>query len=190
MRRPPYQLMADAGSVALVVFVLCAYSFFPGQVPEWAFTVAWIVAGFVLLGAITELILLYRDYRAGILYPMRNASFFLLVLTVFGLPLYLIYTSVRGDYLGAATLLLVPVFLTLTIRNLFRVRLDVATLQAKTGFRGPVEVPVFSIDTVDISDDRVTVTAPGARPIELLRVFFFREHWEALVAKLKAYRRN
>lgn len=187
-RRPPYQLLADLGSVALVIFVVCAYSLFPGRVPGWAFTVAWWVSGLVLLGAVTELILLYRDYRAGILFPMRNASFFLLLLTVVGLPVYIIYTAVRGDYLGPATLLLVPVFLTLTIRNLFRVRLDVATLQAKTGFRAPTEIPLFNIENVAIGEDRVTVTAPGQRPIELLRVFFFQEHWDALVAKLRNYR--
>ncbi|CAH1001319.1 hypothetical protein LEM8419_02220 [Neolewinella maritima] len=187
-RQPPYKLIPDVGSIALVVFVLIAYSFLPGQVPDWAFGLAWFVAALIMVGTVTELFLLYRDYKAGILFPMRNASLFVLLATVVGMPLYLIYTSVRGDYLGPSTLLLIPVFFTLVLRNLFRVRLDMVSLQAKTGFRGPTEVPLFKIEDVAVTDDRITISATGKRPIQLLRVFFFSEHWQALVAKLSAYR--
>ena len=186
MKAPPYQLVATVGSVLLVAFVVAAYRFFPGTLPAWSFTLAWVVAALVLLATLTELYLLYRDYRAGYLYPMRNASLFILLFSVVGLPAYLIFAGVTGRELGPATLLLVPVFLTFATRNLFRVRLDSLTLQTKTGFRAPVEMPLFSISGVDVADDRITIQADGRRPVQLLRVFFLRRHWEALRERLSA----
>ena len=144
-RRPPYQLVADVGSVILVVFILVAYRFLPGAVPNWAFALAWVVAAAVLVGVLTELYLFYREYRAGVLFPMRNASLFILLLSVVGLPLYVAYNFATGQYLGPSTLLLIPVLLAFATRNLFRVHLDTVTLRAKTGFRSPVEVPLFQL---------------------------------------------
>ena len=184
-RRPPYQLVADVGSVVLVVFILVAYRFLPGAVPNWAFALAWVVAAAVLVGVLTELYLFYREYRAGVLFPMRNASLFILLLSVVGLPLYVAHHFATGQYLGPSTLLLVPVLLAFATRNLFRVHLDTVTLRAKTGFRSPVEVPLFQLEEVAVSDDRITITSARARPIVLLRAFFFRRHWQSLVQKLE-----
>ena len=184
-RRPPYQLVADIGSVALVVFIIVAYRFLPGGVPGWAFALAWVVAAVVLLGVLTELYLFYREYRAGVLFPMRNASLFILLLSVVGLPVYVAYKFASGQYLGPSTLLLIPVLLAFATRNLFRVHLDAVTLRAKTGFRSPIEVPLFQVEEVSITDDRITITSARARSIVLLRAFFFRRHWQALVQKLE-----
>ncbi len=185
-KRPPYQWVADAGSVLLVVFVIAAYRFLPGRIPAWLFTLAYLVAAAVLAGALTELWLLIRDYRAGRLFPMRNASLFILLLTLVGLPLYLIYAAATGQDLGPSTLLLVPVMLTFAIRNLFRARLDELSLRAKTGFRAPTEVPLFAIDNITITDDRITIIRNGQPEIQLLRVFFFPRHWTALRERLQS----
>ena len=187
-RRPPYQYLADVGSIALVLFVVAAYRFFPGSVPDWAFTLAAVAAVGVLVCVVTELYLMYRDYRQGHFFPLRNASFFVLLLSLGGIPLYLLYAWFTGAYLGPATLLLVPVFLTLTTRNLFRVRLDSLSLRAKTGFRSPREVALFNIDEVEQNEDRITVRADGQTPIVLLRVFFFPAHWEAIRGRLENFR--
>ena len=183
-KRPPYQYLADAGSIALVVFVVAAYRFFPGRVPDWAFTLAALAAVGVLACVGTELYLMYRDYRGGHFFPLRNASFFVLLLSLGGIPLYLLYAWVTGAYLGPATLLLVPVFITLATRNLFRVRLDSLSLRAKTGFRSPREVALFNIGTVDLTEQKITVRPDGQPPIELLRVFFFPAHWEIIRGRL------
>ncbi|WP_116126120.1 hypothetical protein [Lewinella sp. IMCC34183] len=186
MKTPPYQLIATVGSILLVAFVLAAYRFFPGGMPGWSFTLAWIVAALVLAATVTELWLLWRDYRAGLLFPMRNASLFILLFSVVGLPAYLVFAGVTGRELGPATLLLVPVFLSFATRNLFRVRIDNLTLRAKTGFRAPVEVPLFSISDVSVTDDRITVESDDHRPVQLLRVFFLARHWAALRERLTA----
>ena len=186
MRTPPYQLIATVGSVVLVAFVLAAYRFFPGQIPDWAFTLAWVVAALTLLGTLTELWLMWQDYRAGRLYPMRNASLFILIFSIVGLPAYLIFAGATGRELGPSTLLLVPVFLAFATRNLFRVRIDNLSLSAKTGFRAPIEIPLFNITGVEMSDDRMTVHADGARDVQLLRAFFIPSHWQALRERLGA----
>ena len=183
-QRPPYQYLADAGSIALVGFVVAAYRFFPGSLPDWAFTLAALVAVGVLVCVLTELYLMYRDYRQGHFFPLRNASFFVLMLSLGGIPLYLLYAWVAGTYLGPATLLLVPVFLTLATRNLFRVRLDSLSLRAKTGFRSPREIALFNISEVEATDQKITVRADGQAPVELLRVFFFPSHWELIRRRL------
>ncbi|THH39264.1 hypothetical protein [Neolewinella litorea] len=184
MKTPPYQLIATVGSILLVAFVLAAYRFFPGQLPPWTFTLAWVVAALVLLGTVMELWLMWRDYRAGYLFPMRNASLFILLFSVIGLPAYLVFAGATGRELGPATLLLVPVFLAFATRNLFRVRIDNLTLQAKTGFRAPVEVPLFQITEVSGTEDKITVHSEGHRPVQLLRVFFLASHWRALRDRL------
>jgi hypothetical protein len=185
-KRPPYQWIADVGSVLLVGFVIAAYRFLPGRIPTWFFTLAYLVAAAVLAGALTELWLLIRDYRAGRLFPMRNASLFILLLTLVGLPLYLIYAAATGQNPGPSTLLLVPVMLTFAIRNLFRVRLDELSIRAKTGFRSPTEVPLFAVDDIGITDDRITIFREGKAAIQLLRVFFFPRHWTALRERLRS----
>lgn len=189
MKQAPYQLIADVGSVALVLFVIVAYRFFPGEVPDWAFTLAWIVAALVLMATLTELYLLWRDYRAGLLFPMRNASLFILLLSVVGLPLYVGYLLATGQNPGPSTLLLVPVLLTFATRNLFRVRIDQLTVRAKTGFRSPVEVPLFGIENVAFGDDRITITSDQQRPIVLLRAFFVPSHWKVLRERLTELKR-
>ncbi|MGB3800462.1 MAG: hypothetical protein WA952_11670 [Lewinella sp.] len=187
-KRPPYQWLADIGSVVLVAFVVAAYRFFPQSTPSWTFTLASILSIVVLVAVVTELYLMYRDYRAGYFYPMRNASLFVLLLSVIGIPAYLLYAWVTGMYLGPATLLLIPVFLTLVTRNLFRVRLDGLSLRAKTGFRSPREVPLFNIAEVIFQDDKITVRPDGHPPIHLLRVFFFPSHWHAIRTRLTTIR--
>ncbi|WP_116107110.1 hypothetical protein [Lewinella sp. IMCC34191] len=187
-KRPPYQWLADAGSIALVIFVVVAYRFYPQSTPSWTFTLASLLAIAVLVAVVTELYLMYRDYRAGYFYPMRNASLFLLLLSLLAIPAYLLYAWVTGLYLGPATLLLIPVFLTLVTRNLFRVRLDSLSLRAKTGFRSPREVPLFNIEQVIVEDDKITVLPDGQSSIHLLRVFFFPSHWEAIRTRLTSLR--
>ena len=186
MKRPPYQWLADAGSIILVVFVVVAYRFFPQSTPSWAFTVTSVLAVAVLVAVITELTLMFRDYRAGYFFPMRNASLFMLLLSLAGIPLYLLYAWITGLYLGPATLLLIPVFLTLVTRNLFRVRLDSLSLRAKTGFRSPREVPLFKVEEVSFEEDKITIHPDGQPPIQLLRVFFFPVHWKAIRTRLTA----
>ena len=187
-RRPPYQWLADGGSIALVAFVIVAYRFFPQSTPSWTFTLASLLAILVLVAVVTELVLMFRDYRAGYFYPMRNASFFLLLVSLIAVPVYLVYAWITGLYLGPATLLLIPVFLTLVTRNLFRVRLDSLSLRTKTGFRGPREVPLFNIAEVTVTDDKITVHPDGQPPIHLLRVFFFPAHWDAIRTRLSTLR--
>lgn len=184
-RRPPYQVIADVGSIVLVAFVIVTYRFVPGQVPDWAFILAWIVSVLVLVSVTTELYLMWRDYRAGILFPMRNASLFILLLSVVGLPAYVIFLLVTGQELLPGNLLLIPVLLTFATRNFFRVRIDNLSVRAKTGFRGPVEIPLFRIDEVGIAEDRIKITAEGERPIQLLRAFFIPRHWGELVERLR-----
>ena len=186
MRTPPYQLVANVGSILLVVFVLAAYRFFPGQLPAWTFTVAWVVATGVLLGVLAELWLMWRAYRAGQFYPMRNASLFVLLFSIVGIPAYLIYAAATDQDLGPATLLLIPVFLAFAVRNLFRVQIDSLSLRAKTGFRAPVEVPLFAISSVEETDDKLVIHSDSNRPIQLLRVFFLPAHWKALRDRLTA----
>ncbi|PPK87504.1 hypothetical protein CLV84_0447 [Neolewinella xylanilytica] len=186
--RPPYQWLADVGSVILVLFVVVAYRFYPQSTPSWSFTLASLLAIAVLVAVSTELYLMLRDYRAGYFYPMRNASLFVLLLSLFGIPAYLIYAWITGLYLGPATLLLVPVFLTLVTRNLFRVRLDGLSLRAKTGFGSPREVALFNVEEVKLEEDKITVESGGQPPIQLLRVFFFPVHWKAIRTRLSTLR--
>ncbi len=186
--KPPYQWLADAGSVALVLFVVVAYRFLPQSTPSWMFTLFSLLAIAVLVAVLTEVFLMIRDYRAGYFFPMRNASLFVLLLSLAGIPLYLIYAWVTGLYLGPATLLLVPVFLTLATRNLFRVRLDNLSLRAKTGFRAPKEIALFNITEVDLGEDKIIIRSDHQPPIQLLRVFFFPSHWNDLRIRLSTLR--
>ncbi|MBB4079001.1 hypothetical protein GGR28_001618 [Lewinella aquimaris] len=190
MKTPPYQLIANVGSILLVMFVIAAYRFLPGRMPEWGFSLAWVVAGLVTASLAIELWLLWRDFRSGVLFPMRNASLFILLLSVVGMPTYLIYLLFTGQDPGPSTLLLLPVFLAFAVRNLFRIRIDNLTLRAKTGFRSPVEFPLFDITAVEQDDRSITVQSENGRTVRLLRAFFFPGHWERLSTKLSGLSRR
>lgn len=127
---------------------------------------------------------LVDDYQSGHLFPMRNATFFVVCFSVIALPVLGVYGAVTGQSLEASTTLLVPVFLFMAVRNVFRVTLDGVGLEAKTGFRAPTYVPLFDITRVEETDRGIHIHTAKGKDIRLFRAFFFPANWERLRERL------
>lgn len=181
---PPYQLIGWSGSIILMLAIGYFYQIGSGQVSSfWMGFMAAVSFGVLLMVAL-EIWLLTTDYQKGYLFPMRNATFFLTILSVVALPLIGIYAAVTGQALEPSTLLLLPVFIFLLIRNLFRIKIDNVSLEAKTGFRAATYVPLFDIKNVTETEQGLTIETAEGKEIRLLRAFFFPSVWIKLTERL------
>ncbi|MFT5999448.1 MAG: hypothetical protein ACI81P_001906 [Neolewinella sp.] len=181
---PPYQLIGWGGSILLVILVGYFYQFQDGRVGGFGMGLMAATSFAVLLMATLEIWNLVTDYQKGHLFPMRNATFFLTILTVIGLPILGVYGAVTGQALEPSTLLLVPVFLFMLVRNLFRVKIDSVALEAKTGFRAPAYVTLFDVTKVEETEGAISIHTSEGKEIRLLRAFFFPSVWEKLRERL------
>ena len=181
---PPYQIIATVGSFLLIAFVLWAYNFAEGEVPDWAYNVAIFLAALVTVMTLLGLWQLYTDFRKGHLFPLRNATLFLTILSLVGIPIILIWEVVVPNSVQPETLLLLPVFLFMISRNLFRVKVDSVALEAKLGFGRPIFIPLFNITAVEEDDSGMTISRSDGGDIRLLRMFFFSKTWARLRNRL------
>jgi hypothetical protein len=182
---PPYQLIGWGGSILLVILVGYFYQFNDGRVGGFWMGLMAATSFAVLLMAVLEIWTLVTDYQKGHLFPMRNATFFLTGLTVIGMPILGVYAAVTGQAIEPSTLLLIPVFLFMLVRNLFRVKIDSVSLEAKTGFRAPTYVTLFNVTKVEESEGGITIQTSEGKEIRLLRAFFFPGIWDKLRERLK-----
>ena len=182
---PPYQIIATVGSFLLVGFVLWAYNFTVDDVPAWTLNVAIFLAALVMVMTLLGLGQLFADYRKGYLFPLRNATLFLTILSLIAIPAIFVWEAVVPGTVQPPTLLLLPVFLFMISRNLFRVKIDNVALEAKLGFGKPVYIPLFKITSVQEDDSGITLSRSEGGDIRLLRVFFFAETWARLRDRLK-----
>jgi hypothetical protein len=70
------------------------------------------------------------------------------------------------------------------VRNLFRVKIDSVTLEAKTGFRSPTHVPLFEVANVEETEGGINIHTTEGKEIRLLRAFFFPGIWKKLRERL------
>lgn len=182
---PPYQLIGWGGSILLVILVGYFYQFQDGLVGGFWMGLMSAVSFAVLLMAVLEIWMMVTDYQKGHLFPMRNATFFLTGLTIIGLPILGIYGALTGQALEPSTMLVVPVFLFMLVRNLFRVKIDSVAFEAKTGFRSPTYVPLFEVSNVEENEGGVNIRTAGGKEIRLLRAFFFPGMWKKLLERLR-----
>lgn len=183
---PPYQIISFIGSLLLVGYVLWAYRFRVGSVPEWTLNAAIFVAALVTVMTLLGLGQLFNDYRKGYLFPLRNATLFLTLLSVVAIPVLVVWELIYPDSLSASTLLLLPVLLFMMSRNLFRVKVDNVALEAKLGLRQPLYIPLYSITRVEEDERGLLISRSDGDDIRLLRVFFFASHWRKLKERLSA----
>jgi hypothetical protein len=181
---PPYQLIGWGGSILLVILVGYFYQFQGGQVGGFGMGLMSALSFAVLLMSVMEIWILVTDYQKGHLFPMRNATFFLTGLTVIALPVLGIYAAATGQALEPSTLLLMPVFLFMLVRNLFRVKIDSVALEAKTGFRSPIYVPLFDVANVEETEGGINIRTAEGKEIRLLKAFFFPSIWKKLSERL------
>lgn len=183
---PPYQIIAFVGSLLLVAYVLWAYRFQVGNVPDWTFNVAIFLAALVTAMTLLGLWQLVSDYRKGYLFPLRNATLFLTGISTLAIPLLVVYELVQPGSMSDSTLLLLPVFLFMISRNLFRIKIDNVALESKLGLRPPTYVPLFNITRVEEDDRGLVVSRNDGDDIRLLRVFFFTGDWDRLKDRLSS----
>ncbi|MEM9931216.1 MAG: hypothetical protein AAF840_15465 [Bacteroidota bacterium] len=183
-KTPPYKLIGWAGSFILMLAVGYFYQFQGGKVSSFWMGFMSAVSFAVLLMVVLEIWQLTTDFQQGFLFPMRNATFFLTILSIVALPLIGVYATVTGQALEPSTLLLLPVFLFLLVRNLFRIRIDLVSLEAKTGFRAATYVPLFDIKEVKETEQGLTIETADGKSIRLLRAFFFPGIWKKLTERL------
>lgn len=181
----PYQKIGLAAALLVVVLVVWMYQFRTDLPAAWMLWSAGGFSGLAFLSGVMEAAVLYREYRRGHLFPMRNATFFMAAFTLLAYPLVLIYQLIGQPFLHLGNLLLVPVLLLFLLRGLFKVRMDDVQFAAKTGFRAPYRVPIYRIVSVEVTDRRIVVTSDEGREIHLLRAFFFARHWATLRKKLE-----
>lgn len=168
----------------MVILVGYFYQFQDGRVSGFWMGLMSAISFAVLLMAVMEIWIMVTDYQEGHLFPMRNATFFLTGLTVIALPVLGIYAAATGQALEPSTLLLLPVFLFMLVRNIFRVKIDSVTLEAKTGFRSPTHVPLFEVANVEETEGGINIHTTEGKEIRLLRAFFFPGIWKKLSERL------
>lgn len=181
---PPYRIIAFAGSLLLVAFVVWAYRLRAGTVPGWTFSAAIVVAALVTGATLLGLGQLVGAYRKGYLFPLRNATLFLTGLSALAIPLLVVYELVQPGSMSASTLLLLPVFLFLISRNLFSIKIDEVVLEAKLGLRPATYVPLYNITRVEEDERGIVVSRSDGDDLRLLRVFFFTGDWIRLRDRL------
>ncbi len=182
---PPYQLIGWGGSILLVILVGYFYQFQDGRVGGFGMGLMASTSFAGLLMATLEIWNLVTDYQKGHLFPMRNATFFVVCFSVVALPILGIYGAVTGQSVEASTMLLIPVFLFMAVRNVFQVTIDSVSLEAKTEFRAPIYVPLFDITKVEETDRGIHIHTAGGKDIRLFQAFFFPGSWEKLRERLK-----
>ena len=184
-KTPPYQVIGWVGAVGVVVTIAVFSQFFAGRMNSFwtAFTTTLSVA--TLLMFCVDIYQKYTDWQAGHLFPMRNATFFVVGLSVVALPLFGVYAAVTGYSIGLFNLLLIPVFLWMAVRNLFYVKIDSVLLEVKNGFRPARTVPLFDVRQLIDNDSNLIVRPSEGADILLLRPFFFAGVWERMVARLR-----
>jgi len=184
-RMPPYQLIGWSATLLLVLAVFFYYQIREGAFGGFGMGLMSALSVIVLLMTVLEVGTMTQDYRAGFLYPMRTMTLFVGGLTLLALPILFI-----GYFLGAfafhpSTMLLLPVFVFLCVRAVFRVRIDRVSLYAKIGFRPAYNVPLFGIQRVTETERQITVETSEGKQIVLLRAFFFPAIWQRLRERLQ-----
>lgn len=187
---PPYQIIATVGSLLLVAFVLWAYNFAGGDFPDWTFNAAIVVAALVTVMTLLGLWQLYTDYQNGYLFPLRNATLFLTILSVIAIPFFLVWEALVPNTVQPSTLLLLPVFLFMISRNLFYVKVNAVALETKLGFTRSAFVPLFKITKITEDERSIIISRSDGNDIRLLRMFFFAGTWEKLKASLVESRQS
>ncbi|MEM6770289.1 MAG: hypothetical protein AAF597_06895 [Bacteroidota bacterium] len=185
---PPYQIIALVGSLLLVAFVLWAYNFSGGFIPDWSFNAAIFLSALVTVMTLLGLWQLLSDYRKGYLFPLRNATLFITLLTLVAIPVVLVWEAIEPDTIQPGTLLLLPVFLFMVSRNIFRIKIDEVALEAKLGFGRSHYIPLFNITNIREDDNSITVSHSGGTDIRLLRIFFFAQSWARMRERLLNHR--
>lgn len=181
---PPYQLIAGIGSLLLIAFVVWVYRFRAGESAAWLWNTSVFVAALVTAMTLLGLWQLVDDYRKGYLFPLRNATLFLTILSAVAIPVLVILELVRPGSMSESTLFLLPVFLFLMSRNLFRIKIDSVALEAKLGFRAPEYVALFNVTSVTEDESGITIQRTDGNDLRLLRMFFFAGDWARLRERL------
>ena len=181
---PPYQIIAFVGSLLLVAFVVWAYRFRAGAVPGWTLNAAIFVAALVTAMTALGLWQLISDYRKGYLFPLRNATLFLTIFSALAIPVLVVWEMIQPGSMSDSTLLLLPIFLFMVSRNLFRIKIDNVALETKLGLRAPTYVPLFNITRVEEDEGGITICRSDGDDVRLLRVFFFKRDWERMRERL------
>lgn len=178
-------MIATLGSLLLIAYVFWAYGLKEGEAPVWTFNLAVFVAALVAVMTLLGLWQLWQQYRQGYLFPLRNATLLLTILSLAAMPLLLIWEIIVPNSVQTSTLLLLPVFLFMISRSLFRIKIDQVALEAKLGFGQPTYIPLYNIASVTEDDNSITISRNDGGDIRLLRVFFFPATWERLRERFK-----
>jgi len=183
-KTPPYQLIGWVCAILVVLLVGYFFQFHEGAVGGLWMGLMSTFSFVVLLMFVLEVWKLVGQYQEGYLFPMRNATFFVVCLSVVALPILGVYGAITGRTLQISTMLLIPVFLWMAVRNLFRVTIDGVAMEAKTGFRAPLYVPLFDIKRVEETESGLLIETNEGKEVRLLRAFFFERVWERLRTRL------
>lgn len=183
-KMPPYQIIGWAASLILVALVFYYFQLRGGAVGGFGLGLMGVLSCTVLLMFALEVYQLVSGYQRGELFPMRNATFFVVCFSVVALPVLGVYGAVTGQTLPVSTLVLIPVFLFMAARNLFRVTINSVALEAKTGFRAPTYVPLFDVQRVEENETGLVIRTASGPDIRLLRAFFFGSVWNRLRERL------
>ncbi len=164
----------------VIAYVFWAYSLAEDAVPAWTLHLATFVAALVAVMTLLGLWQLWQQYKKGYLYPLRNATLFLTILSLVAIPLVTVWEVIVPGSVQTSTLLLLPVFLFMISRSIFRIKIDQVALEAKLGFGQPIYIPLYNITSVTEDESSITISRSNGADIRLLRVFFFAATWERL----------
>lgn len=181
---PPYQIIATLGSLLLIAYVVWAFQVRETEPPDWTMNAAIFVSALVAVMTLLGIGKMVMDYRQGYLFPLRNATLYLTILTALAIPVMVVWELIEPYSFRPATLLLLPVFLFVVSRNLFRIKVDNVAMEAKLGLRPPVYTPLFNINSVEEDEQGLTIRRNDGGSLRVLRVFFFKGDWDRMRERL------
>jgi len=178
----PYQRLARL--LAIILLFILIYLQASPRPNEWIITLAYALTAPILAAFVLDSYFLVRDYRRGDLFLIRNLTLLVVAFTVVAIPVYLIQGLLINRPLAPSSWVILSLAIYLSVQSIFHLRLDNVSLRLKTGFVPSLEIPLFTLRSVDLSEDFIELKLEDGQQRRLRRRYFFPHDWQRLKERL------
>lgn len=181
----PYQRYSRILSFILVALV--ALLFLWPTAPAFLVTIGYALATLVFAAFLLDAYFLFKDFQKRHLFFIRNTSLLISVFTSLLFPFLLAFNPPTQPELW---LIFYPVFLSYSISNLFRVRMDQVSMSIKTGVGKPQEITLFQIEQTLLTEEHVDIMLNNGEQFRLEGSHFFSSDWVRLRERLSEWQKS
>ena len=178
----PYQRLARLLAIILL-FVLIYLQASP-RPAGWMITLTYALTAPILAAFFLDSYFLIRDYRRGDLFLIRNLTLLVVAFTIVAIPVYLIQGIIINRPLAPSSWVILSLAIYLSVQSIFHLRLDNVSLRLKTGFVPSLEIPLFTLQSVEVDEDFIDLKLEDGQQRRLRRRYFFANDWRRLRERL------